>query len=79
MTITVGDIETGFYIEDDEAGIPAEEREDLFKAGFSTTAEGRGFELGVLFVRTMSRRPVRPRVKPYLIPTICIERVACSN
>jgi PAS domain S-box-containing protein len=46
--VTVGDLSDGFYIEDDGPGIPADEREEVFDAGYSTTEEGTGFGLSIV-------------------------------
>ncbi|MFB6300422.1 MAG: PAS domain S-box protein [Halobacteriales archaeon] len=48
VTITVGELHNGFYIEDDGPGIPAEKREDVFEAGYSTTETGTGFGLRIV-------------------------------
>lgn len=48
VTVTVGDLENGFYIEDDGAGIPPDIRDQVFDAGFSTTTEGTGFGLNIV-------------------------------
>jgi PAS domain S-box-containing protein len=48
VTVTVGELDDGFYVEDDGRGIPAEEREDVFEAGYSTTDEGTGFGLSIV-------------------------------
>ncbi len=37
VTVTVGALDAGFYVEDDGPGIPDDEREDVFEAGHSTT------------------------------------------
>ncbi|WP_338742137.1 HAMP domain-containing sensor histidine kinase [Haloplanus salilacus] len=47
-TVTVGDLDGGFYVEDDGVGIPAEERDDVFDAGYSTDPEGTGFGLSIV-------------------------------
>jgi len=47
VTVTVGDVEGGFYVEDDGPGIPAEERGDVFGMGYSTTDSGTGFGLSI--------------------------------
>jgi signal transduction histidine kinase len=48
VTVTVGDTEEGFYFEDDGPGIPAEKREQVFDAGFSTAEDGTGFGLKIV-------------------------------
>jgi len=47
VTVTVGELETGFYIEDDGPGIPERERDDVFETGYST-AEGTGLGLSIV-------------------------------
>lgn len=47
VTLTLGDLEDGFYLEDDGPGIPEEEREDVFDLGYSTAAGGTGLGLGI--------------------------------
>jgi PAS domain S-box-containing protein len=47
VTVTVGDLPNGFYIEDDGPGIPDDERDDVFDAGYSTAEEGTGFGLSI--------------------------------
>ncbi|MFB6301737.1 MAG: PAS domain S-box protein [Haloferacaceae archaeon] len=48
VTVTVGDVAGGFYVADDGRGIPADERDDVFQAGYSTSAEGTGFGLSIV-------------------------------
>lgn len=48
VTVEVGDLADGFYIQDDGLGIPDDAREDVRKAGFTTKADGIG--LGLTFV-----------------------------
>ncbi|MFB6090068.1 MAG: PAS domain S-box protein [Halobellus sp.] len=48
VTVTVGDLEDGFYVEDDGPGIPADRREKVFETGFSTASEGVGFGLSIV-------------------------------
>ncbi|MFB6301464.1 MAG: PAS domain S-box protein [Haloferacaceae archaeon] len=48
VTVTVGELEDGFYVEDDGPGIPEGERDDVFEAGYSTNAEGTGFGLSIV-------------------------------
>jgi PAS domain S-box-containing protein len=47
VMIRVGDLADGFYVADDGVGIPEGEREDIFEAGYSTTADGTGFGLRI--------------------------------
>lgn len=48
VTIRVGDIEEGFYVEDDGGGIPVDEQEQIFDAGYTTSDEGTGFGLPIV-------------------------------
>ena len=47
VTVTVGDTKGGFYISDDGPGIPAEDRDEVVEAGYST-AESTGFGLKIV-------------------------------
>lgn len=48
VTVTVGGTDDGFFVEDDGEGIPAEERGDVFNAGFTTNSDGTGFGLNIV-------------------------------
>lgn len=48
VTVTVGALPNGFYIEDDGSGIPTDERNNVFDAGYSTTDDGTGFGLNIV-------------------------------
>jgi len=48
VTVTVGALDDGFYVEDDGPGIPEEQRAAVFDSGFSTSAEGTGFGLSIV-------------------------------
>jgi PAS domain S-box-containing protein len=48
VAVTVGELDDGFYIEDDGAGIPPGERETIFEAGYSTSEDGTGFGLSIV-------------------------------
>ncbi len=48
VSITVGDTEDGFYVADDGPGIPEDDRESVFGAGYSTTRDGTGFGLSIV-------------------------------
>ncbi|GGK65454.1 hybrid sensor histidine kinase/response regulator [Haloarcula sebkhae] len=47
VTVTVGAVADGFYVADDGPGIPEDDRETVFKAGYSTSTEGTGFGLSI--------------------------------
>ncbi|KAB1187376.1 MULTISPECIES: PAS domain S-box protein [Haloferax] len=48
VTVTVGDIEGGFYVADDGPGIPDDERDQIFKAGYTTSTDGSGLGLNIV-------------------------------
>jgi len=48
VTVTVGELDDGFFVEDDGVGIPADRRESVFEAGYSTSDEGTGFGLRIV-------------------------------
>ena len=48
VTVTVGELDDGFYIEDDGPGIPDDERDDVFEAGYSRSTGGTGFGLSIV-------------------------------
>ena len=48
VTLRVGALPDGFYVEDDGPGIPASDREDVFNAGHSTSRDGTGFGLSIV-------------------------------
>jgi nitrogen-specific signal transduction histidine kinase len=48
VTITVGALTDGFYVADDGTGIPADERETVFKPGHSTMDDGTGLGLAIV-------------------------------
>ncbi|AUG48846.1 hybrid sensor histidine kinase/response regulator [Haloarcula taiwanensis] len=47
LTITIGELDGGFYVADDGVGIPVDEREDVFEGGYSL-ASGPGFGLRIV-------------------------------
>jgi len=51
VTVRVGPLDTGFFVEDDGPGIPDDRKEEVFDHGFSTRADGHGYGLSV--VRTI--------------------------
>ncbi|WP_353633854.1 PAS domain S-box protein [Halobacterium sp. NMX12-1] len=48
VTVTVGDLADGFYVEDDGAGIPTGDDVDVFEAGYSEDPDGTGFGLSIV-------------------------------
>jgi PAS domain S-box-containing protein len=48
VQVTVGNLENGFYIQDDGPGITEETRDRIFEAGFTTTDEGTGYGLQIV-------------------------------
>lgn len=48
VTVTVGELPDGFYVEDDGDGIPENEREEVFRTGYSPTEGGTGFGLSIV-------------------------------
>ena len=48
VTVTVGDLENGFYVEDDGVGIPPDRRSQLFESGHSTKQSGTGIGLRIV-------------------------------
>jgi PAS domain S-box-containing protein len=48
VTVRVGPLEDGFYVEDDGPGIPEESRERVFEHGYTTRGDGMGYGLSVV-------------------------------
>lgn len=48
VTVTVGVMNDGFYVEDDGPGIPEDRRDSVFTAGYSTSEDGTGFGLSIV-------------------------------
>jgi len=47
-TVTVGEMDDGFYVANDGPGIPGDRRDDVFDPGYSTTEEGTGLGLNIV-------------------------------
>ena len=48
VAITVGQLEDGFYIEDDGPGVPQDAREHVFESGYSAGSGGTGLGLAIV-------------------------------
>ncbi|AFK21249.1 PAS domain-containing sensor histidine kinase (plasmid) [Haloferax mediterranei ATCC 33500] len=48
VTVSVGSLADGFYVEDDGHGIPADDWNQIFSTGYSTSPEGTGFGLSIV-------------------------------
>jgi signal transduction histidine kinase len=48
VTVTVGKLDDGFYIEDDGKGLSAEKQGDIFETGYTTNDEGTGLGLSIV-------------------------------
>jgi PAS domain S-box-containing protein len=52
VTVRIGDLEDGFYVEDDGPGITEDQRQTVVEAGYTTDSEGIG--LGLTFVTQLA-------------------------
>mgnify|MGYP000224071865 CR=1 FL=1 len=48
LTVRVGPLSEGFYVEDDGQGIPIDDREAVLESGYSTATHGTGFGLAIV-------------------------------
>jgi signal transduction histidine kinase len=48
LRVEIGDLDGGFYVEDDGAGIPRDRRGRVFEAGHTTSDAGTGFGLAIV-------------------------------
>ncbi|OYR56747.1 sensor histidine kinase [Halorubrum halodurans] len=48
VTLVVGELDEGFYVEDTGPGIPEDEGDEIFEAGYSTADDGTGFGLSIV-------------------------------
>ena len=48
LAITVGATDGGFYVEDDGVGIPPDDRDSVFEAGYTTDPDGTGYGLSIV-------------------------------
>jgi PAS domain S-box-containing protein len=54
VTVTVGELPTGFYVADDGTGISADDRDAVFEAGYTTAAGQGGTGLGLAYVKELA-------------------------
>ena len=48
VTVRIGSLPEGFYVEDDGPGIPHDKREKVWKSGYSGSDDGTGFGLAIV-------------------------------
>ncbi|KAB1187672.1 MULTISPECIES: histidine kinase N-terminal 7TM domain-containing protein [Haloferax] len=48
LSVTVGRLDDGFYVEDNGPGVPESKREDVFERGYTTHEDGTGFGLPIV-------------------------------
>ena len=48
LTVRVGTVTDGFYVEDNGVGIPEEEHDNIFEHGYTTSDDGTGFGLSIV-------------------------------
>ena len=48
VTVRIGELRDGFYVEDDGSGIPEEAREEVFETGYSRSETGTGLGLNIV-------------------------------
>jgi PAS domain S-box-containing protein len=48
VTVTIGELQDGFYVADDGPGIPEDHLDDVLTPGYSTSEEGTGFGLAIV-------------------------------
>jgi signal transduction histidine kinase len=56
ITIRVGALDDGFYVEDDGAGIPPEKRDEVFREGYSTRESENETGLGLSIIQNVIER-----------------------
>ncbi|MBV0925789.1 PAS domain S-box protein [Halomicroarcula limicola] len=54
VTLTVGELPTGFYVADDGIGISESTRREIFQSGYTTAGDQGGMGLGLAFVRQLT-------------------------
>lgn len=48
VTISIGELEDGFYVADDGPGIPETDRDQIFESGYTTSRDGTGLGLAIV-------------------------------
>ncbi|NEU57834.1 MEDS domain-containing protein [Halorussus sp. MSC15.2] len=54
VTVTVGELPTGFYVADDGSGIPDDDKNAVFEEGYTSAASNGGMGLGLAFVQKLA-------------------------
>ncbi|WP_135305134.1 PAS domain S-box protein [Haloarcula amylovorans] len=54
VTVTVGELEDGFYVSDDGIGIPPDKHDAVFEEGYTTAGDRGGTGLGLAFVNELA-------------------------
>ncbi|WP_435178127.1 MEDS domain-containing protein [Halorussus sp. AFM4] len=54
VAVTVGELPSGFYVGDDGPGVPPEDRDVVFEAGYTTASDNGGTGLGLAFVAELA-------------------------
>ncbi len=55
VSVRVGSVDGGFFVADDGSGIPADEHDRVFEAGYSSNETGSGTGLGLTIVERIAR------------------------
>jgi signal transduction histidine kinase len=48
LRVAVGDLDGGFFVEDDGSGIPETDRKQVFERSYTTSEDGTGFGLAIV-------------------------------
>ncbi|MFB6235736.1 MAG: PAS domain-containing sensor histidine kinase [Halopenitus sp.] len=48
VSVTVGDVDSGFYVADDRCGFPEQDGDQMFESGYTTSVSGTGLGLAIV-------------------------------